>query len=217
MVGVLLNRGGKNNLMNINVNNLDLGYQQCDELNTLSRTSGENLINNLGSDINNLKVHWKGNDATTHINNLIKVYNALIAVVADAKAITSAAGSAMSAIQEVRRANGGSGSVGSLLPKEAPDSAPISNVDETTEYYCDPSARADYIQLIQICTDFVNFKDQFVSQKDTLMSNWTAGANREQAVSAFNDFESNATNYNTYLTGARDNLEIAVNNIAKLN
>lgn len=203
--------------MNINVNNLDQGYQQCEELNTLSRTSGENLINNLGTEINNLKVHWKGNDATTHINNLIKVYDALIAVVGDAKAITSAAGSAMSAIQEVRRANGGSGVVGALLPNNAPDSAPIGNVDETTEYYCDPAARADYTQLVQVCTDFVNFRNQFSSQKDTLMSNWTAGANREEAVSAFNNFESNADTYNTYLTGARDNLEIAVNNIASLN
>lgn len=203
--------------MNINVNNLDQGYQQCEELNTLSRTSGENLINNLGTDINNLKVHWKGSDATIHINNLIKVYDALIAVVGDAKSLTSAAGSAMSAIQEVRRANGGSGVVGALLPNNAPDSAPIGNVDETTEYYCDPAARADYTQLVQVCTDFVNFRNQFSSQKDTLMSNWTAGANREEAVSAFYNFESNADTYNTYLTGARDNLEIAVNNIASLN
>ena len=203
--------------MNINVNNLDQGYTQCEELNTLSRTSGENLINNLGSDINNLKAHWKGNDATTHINNLIRVYNGLVAIVTDAKAVTSAAGSAMSAIQEVRRAYGGTGNVGALLPNNAPDAAVIGNVDETTEYYCDPSARADYTQLVQICTDFVNFRNQFTSQKDTLMSNWTAGANREQAVKAFSDFESNADTYNTYLTGARDNLEIAVNNIAGLN
>lgn len=203
--------------MNINVNNLDLGYNQCEELNTLSRTSGENLISNLGSDINNLKAHWKGTDATTHINNLIKVYNGLIAIVTDAKAVTSAAGSAMSAIQEVRRANGGAGNVGAMLPNNAPDAALIGNVDDTTEYFCDPSARADYTTLVQICTDFVNFRNQFTSQKDTLMSNWTAGANREQAVKAFSDFEGNADTYNTYLTGARDNLEIAVNNIAGLN
>ena len=202
--------------MNINVQNLDLGYTQCEELNTLAKTSGEEIISSLGSDISNLKVHWKGSDATKHINNLIKVYDALIAIVTDAKGVTSAAGNAIIAIQEVRRSNGGAGSVGSMLPNNAPDAASIPAAEETTEYSCDPSARSDYNQLVQICTDFVTFRNNFQSQKDTLLSNWTAGANREQAVSNFNEFEGNADTYNKYLTDAKENLEIAVSNLSQL-
>lgn len=202
--------------MNISVRDLDLGYNQCEELNTLAKTSGENIINSLGNDINSLKAHWVGSDATLHINNLIKVYNALVAIVTDAKGVTASAGNAIIAIQEVRRSNGGSGNVGSMLPSNAPESMTLQPNEETTEYRCDPSAKSDYTQLVQICSDFVNFRNQFQSQKDALLSNWTAGANREQAVKNFDEFASNTETYNKYLTEARDNLEIAVSNLSQL-
>ena len=157
-----------------------------------------------------------GNDATEHINNLIKVYNALVAIVTDAKGVTAAAGNAIIAIQEVRRSNGGSGNVGAPLPSNAPDSLSIPNNEATTEYRCEPAARNDYTQLVQICTDFMTLINNFQTQKDELLSNWTAGANRESAVKCFDDFISNAETYNNYLTGARDNLEIAVSNLSQL-
>ena len=203
--------------MNINVNDLDLGYTQCEELNTLSSTDGEKLISDLGTDITNLKANWKGSDAAVHINNLIKVYEAMVAIVTDAKATTAQAGAAISAIQNVRRANGGSGNVGAALPANAPESMAIQAPEETTEYYCSPSAKTDYSQLVDICTNFVNFRNKFQDQKDALLANWTAGANRENAVKTFDEFTNNTETYNKYLTSARDNLEIAVNNIAALN
>lgn len=127
--------------MNIQVNNLDQGYEQCETLNNLVKNDGEALITKLGNTITNLKSHWKGADATAHITNLITVYNGLTEMVAGAKKITSTAGSAMSAIQEVRRANGGVGNVGALLPNNAPEAAVISVPETTGEYYCDPSAK----------------------------------------------------------------------------
>lgn len=202
--------------MNINVRDLDLGYSQCEELNTLSKTSGTNLISNLSTDINNLKAHWKGTDATEHINNLIKVYDALVALVTDAKGVTKTAGGAISAIQKVRRSNGGSGNVGGPLDGNAPDASSLPSVESTSEYFCDPSARTDYTLLEQICSDYSSFINKFRSQKDTLMSNWTAGANRENAVKVFDEFDSNSETYNKYLTSAKENLGIAVSNLSQL-
>ena len=202
--------------MNINVTNLDQGYTQCEELNTLVKTSGESIISSLGTDIQNLKAHWVGSDATTHINNLIKVYNALVGIVTDAKKITAAAGNAIIQIQEIRRSNGGSGQVGNPLSNTAPDSITIQDCGETTEYRCDPTAKADYTQLVQIVSDFETLKNKFQVQKDTLLTNWTAGANREGAVKCFDDFMTNAETYKIYLTSAKDNLEIAVNNLSQL-
>lgn len=202
--------------MNINVRDLDLGYSQCEELNNLSKNSGTNLINNLSTDINNLKAHWKGTDATVHINNLIKVYDALVALVTDAKVITCNSGSAISTIQEVRRSNGGSGNIGGPLDGNAPDVTSLPIVESTSEYFCDPSARTDYTLLEQICSDYSSFINNFRSQKDALMSNWTAGANRENAVKVFDEFDSNSETYNKYLTDAKENLEIAVSNLSQL-
>ena len=202
--------------MNIQVRELDNGYTQCADLNRLSSEKGEGLINNLKLDITNLKQHWKGTDATEHINNLIKVRNAMIALVTDAKAVTAGAGNAIIAIQEVRRANGGAGEVGSPLPGNAPDAEVIPNAEATTEYYCVPEAKTDFLLLEQICSDYSVFRNNFNQQKTDLLNNWTAGAGREKAVQVFTDFETNSETYNKYLTEARENLGIAVNNISKL-
>jgi len=202
--------------MNINVNNLDLGYQQCEDLHRVVSTKGESLLNDLSRNINNLKIHWIGSDASAHINNLIKVYESLIALLTDAKAVSADAASKIIAIQEVRNSNGGGGMVGSMLPNTAPNAPTIGYAESTTEYYVDPAANSDYKMLQNICSEYISFRDQFRSVKDELMHNWTAGANREQAEANFNEFESNSDAYNKYLTDARDNLGIAVSNISQL-
>ena len=202
--------------MDINVTNLNLGYEQCERLNTLVRNSGETLLGELAGNISSLKAHWIGSDATNHINNLIVVYEALAALLTDAKAITADVGNKMIAIQTVRNANGGGGSIGTELPSNAPDTQTIERGGETAEYNVDPSAKADYQLLVEECSEFSRFVSEFKSMKDELLSNWTAGVNREQAVSNFNNFESNSDTYNKYMTDARDNLEIAISNIEKL-
>lgn len=202
--------------MDINVTNLDLGYTKCSDLNNLAKTDGEKLISDLEANIINLKNHWKGSDAKAHISNLITVYDAMVAVVTDAKKVTSIAGDKMIAIQKVRQANGGVGTVGESLPATAPNSSQIAVPADTTEYYCDPAATADESDLSTICTNFSNFKENFSTDKDELLSNWTAGAGRENAVSAFNSFVENAETYKSLLNAAKENLSVAVGNISKL-
>ena len=202
--------------MDIQVSNLNEGYNQCEGLNSLVSSTGESLISNLETNINNLKVHWIGSDATVHINNLIQVHDALVALISDAKSTTSDAGNKIIAIQEVRSANGGGGSIGSPLSSAAPNSSSIAQCESTEEYYVDPSASSDYTMLQEECTSFTTFISDFKAKKEALLQNWTAGANREQAVANFNEFEGNAETYNKYLTEARDNLGIAVSNLNQL-
>ena len=101
--------------MDIRVNNLDLGYDQCEGLNNLAKQKGQDLINELKNNINNLKVHWVGNDAMVHINNLIELYGFLGKLVDSAMSVTSNAANSMIRLQEIRQANGGMGSVGAAL------------------------------------------------------------------------------------------------------
>ncbi len=202
--------------MDINVSNLDLGYEQCHDLNTEAATSGENLLNNLAATINSLKVHWIASDATMHINNLIVVYEALVALITDAKGVTADASAKIIAIQEVRNANGGAGMVGDLLSNTAPASVSIGRVDPTSEYYVDPAAANDHAMLTDICANYSSFVGRFNTIKDELFRNWTAGANRENVVGHFNEFEANSETYRKYLNDANDNLGIAVANINQL-
>lgn len=202
--------------MDINVNNLDLGYEQCEGLNTLSKNSGEVLLNRLSTNVANLKVHWVGEDATLHINNLIRVYNSLGALLTDAIAVTSSAGDKIIAIQRVRSANGSSGMVGAELPKAAPNIITIAQAEPTDKYYCDPAARNDYNELDSICGAYETFVNDFKTRAGELMANWTAGANREGAKALFDQFAENTDTYKKYLTDAKENLATAVSNLSQL-
>ena len=190
--------------MDINVNNLDLGYDQSSEIHNLIMTDGKNLLDNLETNI-------------TNINNLIIVYKALGALLSDGKVTISAAANRISAIQRVRNANaGGTGNVGDELDKSEMGITEIANVEPTDQYFVEPTAATDLTDLTEVCSKFEKFATEFTSRKDELLSNWTAGADRETAVKLFNDFSTNSDEYNTYLKNAESELGKAVANIQKL-
>ena len=214
--------------MDIEVNNLDLGYEQCASLHSIVTSTGKNTItgentitgvyvlNNLAENIGNLEIHWIGSDATEHINNLKKVYKALGILLSEAKVISAETAEKIIAIQSVRNANSGSGSVGDSLDRSSIDIQAMNDSEPTEKYYVDPAAASDYTSLSQICTDYETFINNFKNIKSELFENWLAGSNRERAVTAFNEFESNEAEYKKYLTNARDELGVAVGNIKQI-
>jgi len=202
--------------MDINVQNLDLGYDQCERLHTLAKTNGKALYDQLNANILNLKQDWIGSDATLHVNNLIKVYNALGLLLADAIGTSASAADKIIAMQKVRHANGSSGMVGSELSKEQPHTMAIGEAETTDRYYCSPMASVDLSQLEGICDDYRNFVNDFISVVDDLMANWTMGANREGAKASFDEFAQNTVTYEKFLADARENLSTAVSNLSQL-
>ena len=200
--------------MDIRVNNLDLGYDQCEGLNNLAKQKGQDLINELKNNINNLKVHWVGNDAMVHINNLIELYGFLGKLVDSAMSVTSNAANSMIRLQEIRQANGGMGSVGAALNSFYEYGA-IPNVISTTEYYVEPAALNDLSTLKNIYSSYKEFITNFNSKKDELFSNWTMGANIENAKARFEEFSNVSSKYDSYLVNAIENLSKACNNISR--
>lgn len=202
-------------LGDIHVNNLDEGYEQCVRLHKLT-VVGSGVLFKMETVITGLKANWRGGDATSHINNLITVYDALHALISDAKSVSAYAADKIVAIQEVRHANGGGGMVGERLDNSEIQKASLSKNDVTAEYYVAPEAKANYEQLCSTVDEYNLFVKNFKDIKNELLSNWTVGARREEAVASFNEFEGNTESYNKYLTDARDNLGIAISNISQL-
>lgn len=200
--------------MDIRVNNLDLGYDQCEGLNNLAKQKGQDLINELKNNINNLKVHWVGNDAMVHINNLIELYGFLGKLVDSAMSVTSNAANSMIRLQEIRQTNGGMGNVGTALIGFYEYGA-IPNVISTTEYYVELAALNDLKILNNIYSSYKEFITNFNSKKDELFSNWTMGANIENAKARFEEFSSISSKYDSYLDNAIQNLSKACNNISR--
>ena len=202
--------------MDINVQNLDLGYNQCEDLNRLAKNQGENLLGRISANIYNLKSHWIGLDATAHINNLITVNRALGLLLADAVGVSSSAADKIIAMQRVRNANGGGGQIGSELTKVGPTAESIAPAEATDRYFCDPAARADLEELTSICEEYHAFVENFNNITGELMSNWTMGANREGAKASFDEFAQNTVTYEKFLADARENLSTAVSNLSQL-
>lgn len=203
--------------MNFQANNLDAAYSQVKELNTLATTTGVNLVESLTSNIKSLKSHWKGSDATLHINNLINVREALVAIVSDVSAVAHNVSMPIVQAQTIRNSNGGGGEVGEIISLYNGVLEKIETLSDTTEYFVDPvNAPLDHQQLSSICDQFNSFYTSFQSIKEDLMNNWISGSDRGQAVSDFEQFEANATTYSKNLTEARDNLGIATSNLAQM-
>lgn len=201
--------------MDIRVNNLDLGYEQCEGLNNLVNGKGQELTNNIKNNIANLKQHWVGNDATVHINNLIELYDFLGRLVNGALGVTSSAADSMIRIQEIRQLNGGAGQIGNKLISSA-DFSRIANAETTAEYYVDPAALSDLSTLKGIYSSYNEFINSFKSKRDDLFSNWTMGARIEQAKEMFDEFLNASNKYDGYFNNAIENLEKATKNISNL-
>lgn len=200
--------------MDIRVTNLDLGYDQCKGLNDLANRSGQSLMNELKDNVGKLKIHWVGNDAMVHINNLVDLYRFLGELVSGAMSVTSTAAESMIRLQSIRQANGGMGEIGNRLPMDITTSL-LSNVNSTTEYYVEPAALNDLNDLEKIYDSYKEFISNFNSKKDELFSNWTMGADIDKAKSRFEEFSNISVKYDGYLADAIENLRKACNNIAK--
>lgn len=202
--------------MNINVENLDNAYAQCAALYDDSDSSGSDLLTKLADNINSLKNNWVGNDAMAHINNLIKVYDALDALVTDSMNLSAGAALSMINVQKLRATNGGGGQPGDELANASLKGNTPSTVAETTQYYTLPGATTDLTTLEEIYTSYQAFITQFTQDKDALFQNWTEGANHDNVKAQLDTHLNNAAQCDTFIKDAKDNLALAVENIGKV-
>ncbi len=200
----------------IKFNNLDEGYNQCANLYNFVKDRGDKIITNLNMNISDLEKHWQGDDATLHINGIIKVFNGLIQFVNSTIIDTSFAAEKIIEVQRVRRANGGNSMVGDSLPKADISYEKKTEINGTNEYNCDPAAKSDYSNLVQICNDFESFSNTVVNYSEELMQNWIDGNGRVNVNNNFNEFRNNSDSYKKILSNAKESLNIAITNISTI-
>lgn len=203
--------------MDFHANNLDGAYQTLSNLSSLANNEGVTIEKSLKNVINNLQLHWKGNDAVLHINNLIDVYGGLEAIVESVMIVAHDVSIPIVNAQTIRNSNGGTGDVGAVLLYNQPEKVLFQKLENTTEYYVDPvGAPNDYTELCEAYSSYTSFCSKFSSLKEELMNNWISGTNRDKAVSNFEEFESNVSNYNKNLNAAKDNLANAITNLKRI-
>lgn len=203
--------------MDFHAHNLDSAYQTLSNLSSIANNEGITIEKSLKNVINNLQLHWKGNDAVLHINNLMDVYAGLEAIVESVMVVAHDVSIPIVNAQTIRNSNGGTGDVGSVLLYNQPEKVLFQKLENTTEYYVDPvGAPRDYAELCESYSAFTNFCNKFSNLKEELMNNWISGTNRDKAVSNFEEFASNVSNYNKNLNAAKDNLANAITNLKRI-
>ena len=203
--------------MNFHANDLDSAYEILSNLYSLSTNDGEKIETSLKTIIANLQSHWKGNDATIHINNLMDVCKWLHMIINNVKFVAHNVSMPIVKAQEIRNSNGGRGNVGNIIPYTEGAPLVFTQLDPTAEYYVDPiGAPADYNELSDVCDLFTVFCNKFHEYKEELLNNWISGSNRDRAASNFEEFESNVSSYTTKLNNAKGNLEIATTNLKEM-
>ena len=190
-------------------NNLDQGYEQCNELYSSIKGKGTELLGDLNLVVTGLKEHWKGSDATLHINRLVDIHASVNTFVKDTGNLIAYAANQVVEVQEVRRANGASANVGSRL-EQLSEQEGLIKAEETAEYYCTSDARNDYEKLVEVKNKFSTFTETVLSQGRTLMTNWIDGNGRNDVNNNLNNFETISEEFKNHIEDARSNLETAI-------
>lgn len=193
---------------------LDGTYDTLEKINQLAISDGNMLIENLKKLVLDLKNHWIGNDATIHINNLIKIYDSVRNVVQNVNLVAHNTSEPIVNAQTIRNANGGAGEVDKIIPIENGKSDTIEILQSTKEYYVDPVLVPQDLVDLQVQKDaFNNFCTKFSGYKDELLNNWLSGSDRPKAINDFTDFEKDIANFKKIFSDAEQTLSIVVSNL----
>ena len=113
-------------------------------------------------------------------------------------------------------ASGGECTVGNELAITLNVDSYIAVPTEAVESWTDPAIIADAETFNSFPQTFENFVNVLNESKNTLLSNWLDGANRQDVVSTFENFNSNVADYKSQVTKVRDNLNTVAENKKKL-
>ena len=186
---------------------------QTEAMFNVTDAEGRALINSFSSTIENLKSHWKGSDAVANITDLAKVYSAVTELVKDLqKIIVTVNNNEILPLQKHIVASGGSCAVGNELGITLNVDSFISVPADTGEIWTDSAIISDADTFNSFPTTFENFVNSLNEAKSALLSNWLDGANREEVVRTFENFNNNVADYKSQITKVRDNLNIVAEN-----
>jgi uncharacterized protein YukE len=186
---------------------------QTEEMFNVTNTTGKDLVESFQSTIENLKVHWKGSDATANLTDLARVYTAVTDLIKNLqKIIVAVNNEEVLPLQKHIVSSGGSCTVGKDLAVSFNADSNISIPTETVESYTDPALITDAENFSKFPETFDKFVDELNNAKNELLNNWLDGADRDAVVRTFEEFNNNAPDYKSKITKVRDNLNIVAEN-----
>jgi len=173
--------------------------------------SADVIIENLFKGIENLKVNWKGKDAGVRINEVIKVYNAMVDVRNALDSLAADSSIVASNYREIQNANGaGLETFGTLHADMKPKLGEYTDNADTIDINPDALNGKNSIDMANSAIE--QFETLVKEKYQDIMDNWMAGTGRDKAQQAFDNFNNNVAQYRQILSDASTKIKNALEN-----
>ena len=132
--------------MDVQILDLDKAYLTSEELSQYIKENAQKISNDLRITIGNIKIHWKGEDATNHINAWINNYDKVSHHFQELYVISRYLQNYFVIIQTGRNRISEKKGIGTPNT-DIYEFNPIQKIDGTSEYYYDEQLKTDHIAL----------------------------------------------------------------------
>ena len=175
------------------------------------RGNADSILDNLYMGVENLKANWKGKDAGLQIQNVVLVYNAMVAL-RNALAEFAVDSSKVAAnYREIQNSNGAGLETLSVLSFEAKTTmADYSDMNDTININAEVNTGKAKVEAARDAIE--GFMSKAEAYYNEIRQNWQSGTGVESAQDAFETFKSSVTNYKTILSDVSANISTALAN-----
>lgn len=199
--------------MNHKINDVGKLFNDSSDLySRVVREQADGIITELDSAITTLKNVWEGVDAGVQINNVVDVYNGMVAVRNALAGLAKDSSAVAANYREIQRMN--KADIEGLTPITVDEGKPTMPAyeDRRDTVNITPEAMDAKNRLDSATQEYETFKTSVERGYSDIMDNWTAGIGRNNADSAFNDFIANADRYKRILQDVSASIATALKN-----
>lgn len=173
--------------------------------------SADTIIGNLGSGIEILKNFWKGKDAGVQIENVVKVYNAMIGIRETLVTLAMLTSKIAADYRDIQNANGAGLEAYATIVADNKSVIP-DYVDNADTINISAEANEGKVKIDNASTVMDQFILEAKKYYDSIMQNWTVGPQREEIINKFEAFISNANRYKETLNTVSQSIKTALSN-----
>lgn len=174
-------------------------------------SSADMIISNLDEGIQILKNTWKGKDAGVQIQNVVSVYNGMVALRNELSILAASTTKIAADYREIQNMNGVRGE--SLTTVSADSKTTMDDYSDTRDTV-DITAEANNgrMKIEAAKNGLERFEVEVRNSLTEIMNNWQAGSGRDKAVELFDGFQSQVGKYKTVLGEVSQSITTAIQN-----
>ena len=177
--------------------------------------SADTVLLNLEQGIETLKSSWRGVDAGVQINSVIRVYNAMVLVRNSLAQLAVDSSTVAANYRAIQTAN--SATMDELTPLTFDARTVMSEYTDTADTIdITPEANNGKNKLDAANTNLDSFVVAVRGVYDNIMNNWQSGTGRDNAVSAFESFNTSVNEYKQVLAEVSTSVTTALRNYGLL-